>query len=295
MTLFRTLSLSLILVGSALVFVPELHAGASNKNGNPFGNGTFFQTTGTFSAVIRGENLSGTILFSTGVSTNGTATNASGGSTTISYLGSSEGARAGMYIGNAAGMWNPSLGSISGQVWGSQRLSGTNSTVVYPETYNNSNNPNWTGGVSFPFPVETVSNNILTIQSTDPVTGVVTITTTNILQTNIIYVTSYGSNSFNDAAMISGNFSGSTQNKYPNQTFTAQGTLIQQELQEQAAGINAGYTEGTIPVQMASNTTIPVTVQGVRISDNYSTFNAVSNSVPYSMTSYSITNFATFQ
>jgi hypothetical protein len=290
MHLSRIPSLALLLVGSAVVFAPQLHAGASNKNGNPFGNGTFFQTTGTFSAVIRGENLSGTMLFSTGVNTNGAATNTSGGSTTISYLGSSAGARAGMYIGNAAGMWDPSSGSISGQIWGGQKLSGTNSTTVYPEIYNNSNNPNWTGGISFPVPIETVSNNILTIQTTDPLTGVVTITTTNIVQTNVIYVMPYGSNNFNDTAFISGNFSGSTQNKYPNQTFTAQGTLIQQELMEQAVDT----TEGTIPVQMAPNTTIPVTVQGVRVSDNYSTFNAVSNSVPYSMTAYSITNFANF-
>ncbi|MEI7963189.1 MAG: hypothetical protein WCI42_05105 [Verrucomicrobiota bacterium] len=252
--------MALLLVGSALAFAPVLHAGASNKNGNPFGNGTFFQTTGTFSAVVRGENLSGTMLFRTGANTN-SSTNSSGGSTTISYLGSSDGfSRAGIYIGNATGMWDPSSGAISGQIWGGLTLSGTNSTTIYPEIYNTP---------LFPSPIITVSG-----------TGV----------TNIVYVEPVGSNSFNDTAYISGNFSGSTQNKYPNQTFTAQGTLLQQQLYPQT--VDTG--EGTVPVQMAADLPIPITVQGVRVSDSYSTFSTVSNSVPYSMTTYTVTNFNTF-
>jgi hypothetical protein len=43
----------------------NLHAGASNKNGNPFGNGTFFNTTGTFTGVLRGQDLVGVTQFST--------------------------------------------------------------------------------------------------------------------------------------------------------------------------------------------------------------------------------------
>lgn len=271
----------LSLAALLLCMIPQLQAGASNKNGSPYGNGTFFQTTGTFSAVVRGENLSGTMLFSTGVSTNFASTNSSG-STTISYLGSSDGStRAGIYTGNATGLWDPSSGAISGQLWGGLTLSGTNSVTVWPEIYNTN---------IFPVAINTVSNNILTIQTTDPTTGVVTITTTNIVQTNTIYVMPYGSNSFKDTAYMSGNFSGSTQNKYPNQTFTAQGTMIQQQLYPQVVDT----TEGTVPFQMAANISIPITVQGVRVSETYSSFNTISNSVPYSATTYSITNFATF-
>jgi hypothetical protein len=275
MNLSRIPSLSLFLLGSALAFAPTLHAGASNKNGNPFGNGTFFQTTGTFSAVVRGENLSGTMLFSTGVSTNAVSTNSSG-TTTISYLGS-DGARAGMYIGNATGMWDPSSGAISGQIWGGQMLSGSNSTTVWPEIYNTN---------IFPVPINTLTN--IVIQSIDTNTGLPYVT--NIVATNTIYVMPYGSNSFNDTAYMSGNFSGSTQNKYPNQTFTAQGTLIQQQILPQVADTG----EGTVPVQMAPDLQIPITVQGIRVSDSYSAFKTISNSVPYSQTTYSITNFATF-
>jgi hypothetical protein len=235
------------------------------------------------------------MLFSTGVSTNAGSTNSSG-TTTISYLGSSDGSTtAGIYRGNAVGMWDPSSGAISGQLWGGLALSGVSNTTVWPEIYNNSNSPFWPGltnptAPSFPVLINTVSNNILTIQTTDPTTGVVTITTTNIVQTNTIYVMPTGNNSFNDTAYMSGDFSGSTQNKYPNQTFTAQGMLVQRQLAPQVVDTS----EGTVPVQMAANLQIPITVQGVRVSESYSSFNTISNSVPYSTTTYTITNFATF-
>jgi len=43
---------------AALLFcvIPQAHAGASNKNGNPYGNGSFFSDSGTFSAVVRSSN-----------------------------------------------------------------------------------------------------------------------------------------------------------------------------------------------------------------------------------------------
>lgn len=268
-------------VMTAFVSLSDLRAGASNKNGNPFGNGTFFQTTGTFSAVVRGVNLSGTMLFSTGSNTNSTNSSSSG-STTISYLGS-DGARAGMYIGNATGFWNPSSGSISGQLWGGLRLSGSNSTTVWPEMYN----------TNFPVLVQTESNVVIPPQVIlNPVTGAADVVPgTNFVITNNIYVMPYGSNNFNDTAYMSGNFSGNTENSYPNQTFTAQGTLVQQQLAPQV--VDTG--EGTVPVQMAPDLQIPITVQGIRVSDTYSAFNTVSNSVPYSWTTYSMTNFASFQ
>jgi len=43
----------------------QLFAGASNKSGNPFGNGSQYGNDGTFSAVIRGADLTGVTQFST--------------------------------------------------------------------------------------------------------------------------------------------------------------------------------------------------------------------------------------
>jgi hypothetical protein len=294
--IFSPLFFAAAVMTTAFVSLSDLQAGASNKNGSPFGNGTFFQTTGTFSAVVRGVNLSGTTIFSTGANTNSTNSSSSG-STTISYLGS-DGARAGIYIGNATGFWNPSSGSISGQLWGGLRLSGSNSTTIWPEIYNNSNNANWPGvtnpnAPSFPVLVQTESNVVIPPQVIlNPITGApIIVPGTNFVVTNNIYVMPYGSNSFNDTAYMSGNFSGNTENSYPNQTFTAQGTLVQQQLAPQVADTS----EGTVPVQMAPDLQIPITVQGIRVSDTYSAFNTISNSVPYGWTTYSITNFATFQ
>lgn len=296
----RNFVLSFSLLVGLLASSPKTHAGASNKNGNPFGNGTFFQTTGTFSAVVRGQNLSGTMLFSSGVNTNST-NNSSGGTTTISYLGG-EGARAGIYIGNATGMWDPSSGSISGQLWGGLSLSKTNTTTIWPQVYNNSNNPlspssplnpNYDPTApSFPYLVQTESNVVIPPQIIlNPVTGAADVVSgTNFVITNNIYVMPVGNNSFNDTAYMSGNFSGKTANNYPNQTFTAQGMLVQQQLYPQQ--VDTG--EGTTPVQMNADLQIPITVQGIRVSDNYSSFNTVSNSVPYSWTTYSVTNFAGF-
>ena len=69
---------SLILGGISLVPWSQLHAGASNKSGNPFGNGTYFPNSGTFSAIERSSNgFLGIVQFSTSStnSTNSSATN----------------------------------------------------------------------------------------------------------------------------------------------------------------------------------------------------------------------------
>jgi hypothetical protein len=297
----RIPSLAFLFLSLVFACLHNSYAGASNKNGNPFGNGTFFQTTGTFSAVIRGQNLSGTMLFSTGASTNG-GTNSSGGSCVISYLGdTNEGAAPGVYNGNAAGMWDPSSGNISGQFWGGYTLSGTNSAIIYPEIYNTN---------SFPIPINVVSNQVLQSTIQDPVTGVTTFYTTNILVTNTIYIEPVGSNSFKNSVFMNGTFDGSVQNKYPNQTFSAQGMISQQQLLPPGQGYDAQsinydpvtdtYTtnynqEGSLPVQMAAPLKIPVSVQGIRVSDTYTSFNAISNAIPYSITTYSITNASTLQ
>jgi hypothetical protein len=332
--------LLLIAAGFSLFTQGEIRAGASNKNGNPFGNGTFFQTTGTFSAVIRGQNLSGTMLFSSGVpgaagggGTNSTASGSTGaslssgstaslsgssGSCVISYLGSSDGATQpgestppGVYYGNASGMWDPSSGQITGQFWGGYTLSGTNSTRIYPEVYNNSNNPLSPAG-PFPFLVPIVTNQIQpavvvvtnstltvvgtnadgsTIISTNITISTINVGTTNVLYTNLVSVMPVGTNSFQDSVMMNGNFDGHVQNKYPNQTFSAQGMISQQQLYPQQISSDSGSgAEGTIPVQLTAPLMIPVSVQGIRVADTYTSFNTISNAVPYSITTYTITN-----
>jgi len=210
------------------ILASDLHAGASNKNGNPFGNGTFFSNTATFSAVVRGANLSGTIYFSTG----GNSTGGSQGSSLIVYQGNT-------YDGNASGMWNPSSSVISGQIWGGQTLSGQGSNTIYPELYNTNLRTNYTyntnGTISttnvgyyFPYAIS-VSSNYVGTNSTRAISpnGDITTTSTltNLLVTNTVYLEPTGANTYNDSVYMNGNFYGNVQNSYPNQTFSANGTL----------------------------------------------------------------------
>jgi hypothetical protein len=244
----------------AAIFATDLHAGASNKNGNPFGNGSFFSNTGTFSAVVRGSNLSGTLYFSTGTDSNSASTNSSPGSSDIVYEGYT-------YTGNSQASWNPSSSAISGQLNGGQLLSGTNSsTVISPIP---------------PTIVEKVTNTIVTNTTVDPFTGATNSTASNITTTNMIVIGSVGKNSFNSSLYMSGSFLGNVNNSYPNQTFSAYGNVIQEQLASQTAGE---------PATVAS-VTIPISVSGIRISDTITSFATISNSVPYSTTTYQPTNY----
>ena len=58
----RSHTLFSLLAFSLLLSVDSLRAGASNKNGNPFGNGSFFPNQGTFSAVVRSPSA---VLYTT--------------------------------------------------------------------------------------------------------------------------------------------------------------------------------------------------------------------------------------
>jgi hypothetical protein len=54
-----------LLAGAFFLTGSQLFAGASNKNGNPFGNGSQFGNDGTFSAIMRGADMTGVTEFST--------------------------------------------------------------------------------------------------------------------------------------------------------------------------------------------------------------------------------------
>jgi hypothetical protein len=97
----------------------------------------------------------------------------------------------------------------------------------------------------------------------------------------MIVIGSVGKNTFNDSLYMSGNFLGNVNNSYPNQTFSAYGTVIQQQIAAQTAGE---------PATLAS-VTIPIAVSGIRISDSITSFATISNSVPYSTTTYQPTNY----
>jgi len=244
---------------TASIFASDLHAGASNKNGNPFGNGSFFSNNGTFSAVVRGENLSGTIYFSTGADSNAASTTSSGGSSEIVYQGYT-------YTGNSEGAWNPNSSSISGQLNGGQLLSGTNSSTALSP------------GERI---ITNVSQTTYTNTYVDPVTGATSTVVASVDRTNTTVVAEVGTTKFNDALYMNGNFMGNVHNSYPNQTFSAYGNVVQKQINTKAA-------DG---IATLDSVTVPIAVSGIRISDEITSFATVSNSVPYITTSYQTTNY----
>ena len=77
------ITLFLVLTAFSLFGSSQVQAGASNKSGNPYGNGTFFSDQGTFSAILRSSNaFLGVVQFST------TFTNTSTNATTNSGFAS---------------------------------------------------------------------------------------------------------------------------------------------------------------------------------------------------------------
>jgi hypothetical protein len=73
--------------------------------GGPFSNGSYFPNDGTFSAVVRGENLTGTVQFST---TGGAGQTGAGstGVSTIFYDGDT-------FLGNSQGSYNPEASTMT--------------------------------------------------------------------------------------------------------------------------------------------------------------------------------------
>ena len=83
--------------------IPEARA-FGGAPGGPFNNGSYFPNDGTFSAVVRGENLSGTVQFSTTSGSGGNGTGSTGIST-IYYDGDT-------YLGNSQGSYNPQASTM---------------------------------------------------------------------------------------------------------------------------------------------------------------------------------------
>ena len=94
-------------VTTALVSLSDLRAGASNKSGNPFGNGTFFPNTGNFSAILRSTNgFLGVVQFTTG-STNVTISSSTNSGVASVYADGIQ------YIGSAVGTINTPAQTIA--------------------------------------------------------------------------------------------------------------------------------------------------------------------------------------
>jgi hypothetical protein len=177
---------NLTLLLAAIFFLPssQLHAGASNKNGSPYGNGSFFNG-GTFSAVIRGQNLSGTMLVSAppggSVGSNSTSTNGGGGVATIIFEGQN-------YNANANANVDASSGQIAGNFYGGMELSGNGSNSVLLSTTNSPTpivgQSNVISAITTPYFSTNFSSVVVSIPQTNVTVSYNTVPT-NIISTNV--------------------------------------------------------------------------------------------------------------
>jgi hypothetical protein len=257
----KTSTLAPLLIGSLVAMLqftsaPEARAFGGSPGG-PFSNGSYFPNDGTFSAVVRGENLSGTVQFSTtagaGASgsvsqsssttslgslsvSNTTSTSSTGGvgSTgvaTIYYDGDT-------YFGNSQGSYNPQASTMAvtfqadAQGQGEQEFEV--STIV---------------DLGDLITTTTIVNPDGTVVTTDTVTPQREITP----QTSIIYFDSFYLNGFANCK---------TSNAFPNQIFSGKGEARLQYLIQSL---------GLAPIPEA--VTLPLSVSGVRLSNSASTFN----------------------
>jgi len=104
----KTSILAPLLIGSFVAMLqftsaPEARA-FGGAPGGPFSNGSYFPNEGTFSAVVRGENLSGTLQFSTTSGSGDTGTGSTGVST-IYFEGDT-------FLGNSQGAYNPQASTM---------------------------------------------------------------------------------------------------------------------------------------------------------------------------------------
>jgi len=117
------LSLSALL----LCMIPQVQAGASNKNGNPYGNGTFFSDSGTFSAVERSSNgFLGVVQFATRTANTSTNSLSNSGIATIYAEGQ-------QFVG-------PAFGTVNGSEIAATYSAFFGVTILVPTVTFNSNN-----------------------------------------------------------------------------------------------------------------------------------------------------------
>ncbi len=207
---------------SALALVltsTQAFAGASNKSGNPFGNGTFFGNDGSFSAVLRGKNMTGVTQFSTyssGKITTGfnSITNAATADTAANIPGSVSVYLNGVsYVGIASGVLDPSAQTISAVFSSFSVRSATNFGVNQSLTNNTlANISTNTGAAGTTNATSSLSTSLLTtnLSTNANLTNYVVNTLTNIFTNGAGSVISNTFNNFYPFTNFGPNIAGTT-------------------------------------------------------------------------------------
>jgi hypothetical protein len=235
--------------------------------GGPFSNGSYFPTDGTFSAVVRGENLTGTLQFST---TSGSGPKASA-TTTSQTLDSGFGYQFNESTTQEAigGVGSTGVAVIyyDGDSYLGNSQGSINSVASTLDINFQANAP---GQGEQTIEVQTPVTTQVTTQVIDPITGVVTPVQTEQTEFQVTRQILYF-----DSLYINGAANCKTSNDFPNQKFEGSGEAEFQCL------IFTGDTPFLDAV------TMPISVSGVRVSNSSQSFN-ISNVSPPSVNEFSV-------
>jgi hypothetical protein len=208
--------------------VPQLQAGASNKNGNPYGNGTFFPNNGTFSAVERSSNgFLGVLQFSTSSTNSSVSSLTNTGIATIYAEGQ-------QFSGSAFGTINASGQTLAATYFAN--------TILRSEA------------------LPTLTYDTTTVANVPPAPP------------SVFYTPVYGLTNFSQSNNVSGQFTATLANAYPNQTFSGTGvttvTIQTPSYREQVIPPPSPAAGLTVYIYDFANTNITYnpTVTGVRLS-----------------------------
>lgn len=250
MKLSYSLLLAILTLGIALSTSTESMA-FGGPPGGPYSNGSYFPNDGTFSAVVRGENLIGTLQFSTtgdaGPVPSSTSTSGNSTTTTTGSGGVGSTGIATIYFngdtfrGNSQGSLNAMSSSMAINFQVDSESSGLqvydiNQIVDLGETTQETTTVNPDG------------------------TSVTVVTTTPNRQIAPVSQVQYFSSWF-----LSGALDCKTSNSFPNQKFNGTGVAQVQFLQ-----FADGITGGEAPTLMTED--LPISVTGVRLSNVASAF-----------------------
>jgi hypothetical protein len=249
----------------AIVFANTSH-GFGGPPGGPFGNGSNFPNDGTFSAVVRGENLSGTLQFSTTAGSGPSNQSVTQSSTVdlsqLSVTDSTTTSQSGGVGSTGVATIFFSGDTLQGNAQGS--LNAQSSTLAV----NFQTDAQGQGERTIQVQEAVETQQALPVTGPDGnITGYVSVNATQFQTTREIH--------YFDALYLTGFANCKTSNAFPNQQFKGTGEAEFQTL------IFAGNTP------FLDATTFPVSVNGVRLSNTASSF-ATSDVRPPSVNEFSV-------
>ncbi len=248
--------ISILLAAIGLILTslnPSAHAFGGPPGGS-FSNGSYFPNDGTFSAVVRGENLTGTVQFSTTAGSGPASSTTQSESLDLGFGASSTSSTTSSGTGGVGSTGIANIFYAGGK--------GKNNTVgIYQGNSQGSNNPqNSTLTVSFQTDMPGQGEQTITVSraftNTTTANGTTTNTTVTFPSKTLIYF---------DSFLLAGSVVCNTSNSFPNQKFQGfhkDGAILKY----------IEFPTTTAATPFFQTETLDISITGVRLSNTASSF-----------------------